>query len=239
MEDLVLHRRNNAARIQEDIDSLRRTIMVENWMENYCSSHFPSNSGSSTDSSISSFSETESCKSIFSSAQHNAHIPVRLRPGRISQLDRQPGTKSRARKNVSRDLTKVKEPVSPGARIANFLNSIFSPRNSNKNLDQGLEEWSSMRKPRSVKNPTTCSLASRSCLSKNPSSGIVSLRVPTIGSKFIKKNIESLGLYEGKNLREDDLRDYCQKERDVDDMSCTSSELFELENIGRVGTRIV
>ncbi|KAL0333721.1 UNVERIFIED_CONTAM: protein BIG GRAIN 1-like B [Sesamum angustifolium] len=258
MEDFVLQKRNNAARVQEDIESLRRAIMVENWMENYCTSHFSSNSASSTDSSIfsSSSDQTEPCKSIFSSSQRNAEIPIRERP---SQLDRQKchgrltGTKSKARKNIcGGDLKKAKEPISPGAKIANFLNSIFRPRSLNKNNQvQSLEEWSSMRKPRSVKNPTTCS---RYCLSKKPKRSVsmildqnrqpyndehsIVASVPTMGSKFIKKNIESLGLrlYEGKNLREHDLRDYCLKELDVDDMSCTSSDLFELENIGRVGT---
>ncbi|KAL0337234.1 UNVERIFIED_CONTAM: protein BIG GRAIN 1-like B [Sesamum calycinum] len=170
MEDFVLQKRNNAARVQEDIESLRRAIMVENWMENYCTSHFSSNSASSTDSSIfsSSSDQTEPCKSIFSLSQRNAEIPIRERP---SQLDRQKchgrltGTKSKAQKNIcGGDLKKAKEPISPGAKIANFLNSIFRPRSLNKNNQvQGLEEWSSMRKPRSVKNPTTCS---RYCLSK-------------------------------------------------------------------------
>ncbi|KAL0345051.1 UNVERIFIED_CONTAM: protein BIG GRAIN 1-like B [Sesamum radiatum] len=225
MEDFLLQRRKNAARVQEDMESLRRAIMVENWIGNYYTSHFPSNSASSTDSSIfsSSSDQTESCKSIFSSSQRNAEIPIRERP---SQLDMQKcqgrftGTKSRGRKNICGDLMKAKEPISPSTKIANFLNSIFSRRNLNKNHQRSVSI-----------------ILDRDRQPYNDEHSIVA-SVPTVGSRFIKKNIESLGLrlYEGKNLREHDLRDYCHKERDVDDMSCTSSDLFELENIGRVGT---
>ncbi|KAI3443585.1 hypothetical protein Pfo_000250 [Paulownia fortunei] len=234
VEDFVLHRRNNAAQVEEEIESLRRAIMIEKWMENYSTSttpgHLPSNSGSSTDSSM--FTRT----------------------------------KSRALK-IYGDLKKVKEPISPGGKIANFLNSIFSPRNLKKN--QVLEEWSSVRKSRSMKDTTACSLASRSCLSKNPTSRgnkskrsvrfcpvsvildedsqpcghksiyddehSVSASMPNIGSQFIKKNIDSFRTYEGKNLRRHEFRDFCENESDVDDKSCASSDLFELENIGRVG----
>ncbi|KAI3447188.1 hypothetical protein Pfo_003853 [Paulownia fortunei] len=288
VQDFVLHRRNNAAQVEEDIESLRRAIMIEKWMENYSTSktrstprHFPSNSGSSTDSSMFSSSETESSasrstpkSSVFQLQKpKHAQTPLTERPVKILQLETMPKgegrftrTKSRAHK-IYGDLKKVKEPISPGGRIANFLNSIFSPRNLKTN--QGLDEWSSVRKSRSVKDTTTCSLASRSCLSKNPSSRgskskrsvrfcpvsvivdedcqpcghkniyddeySVSPSVPTIGSKFIKKNIDSLRLYEGKNLRKHEFRDHYQNEHDVDDMSCASSDLFELENIGRVG----
>lgn len=108
-----------------------------------------------------------------------------------------------------------------------------------------------MRKSRSMKDTKTCSLASRSCLSKNPSSGgskskrsvrfcpvnvildeyPVRPPAPIIGSQFIKKNIDSLRLCEENN----NVRDYYENELDVDDLSCGSSDLFELESIGRVG----
>lgn len=110
------------------------------------------------------------------------------------------------------------------------------------------DEWSSMRKSRSMKDATT---TSRSCLTKNASSRAAkskrSVRFcavetvcndefakPAVGSQFIKKNIDSFGLLDGKNVRQCELRDY-HRERDLDDMSCASSDLFELENIVGVG----
>ncbi|PIN19853.1 hypothetical protein CDL12_07476 [Handroanthus impetiginosus] len=272
--DFVLQRRN-AAQIEEEIENLRRAIMVEKWMENYNNNtttprHFSSNSGSSTDSSIFSSSETESSVSRTSVLPLQKHKQSQRplaentpkREGRFTK------TKSRALK-IYGDLKKVKEPISPGGKIANFLNSIFSPRNLKKN--QGMEEWNSFKKSRSMKDTTTCSLASRSCLSKNPSSRgnkskrsvrfcpvsvvvdedsqpcghknkrddhdeyAISASMPCIGSRFIKKNIDSFRVYEGKNMRKHDFREFYEKENEVDDKSCASSDLFELESIGRVG----
>ncbi|KAG8376196.1 hypothetical protein BUALT_Bualt09G0038000 [Buddleja alternifolia] len=285
VQDFVIHRRkNNASQVEEEIESLRRAIMVEKWMENYSSTttttprHLPSNSGSSTDSSLFSSSETDSSASrstpkLFQKSKISQK-PSTDRPGKIFQGENTPKpegpftrTKSRAMK-IYGDLKKVKEPISPGGKIANFLNFIFSPRNLKKN--QGLEEWnSSVRKSRSMKDTNTCSLASRSCLSKNSSSRgnkskrsvrfcpvsvivdedsqpcgqkslyddqyLVSSSMPIIGSQYIKKNIDSFRVYEGKNARKHEFREFYENESDLDDKSCASSDLFELENIGRVG----
>ncbi|CAK9150134.1 unnamed protein product [Ilex paraguariensis] len=85
-------------------------------------------------------------------------------------------TKSRASKIYS-DLKKVKQPISPGGRLATFLNSLFSAgkRNAKKakisSATGGCYDESSSaleRKLKSAKNASTCSSASsfsRSCLS--------------------------------------------------------------------------
>ncbi|KAK6139649.1 hypothetical protein DH2020_026613 [Rehmannia glutinosa] len=257
-EDLVVHRRrNNAAQVEQEIENLRRAIRVEKWMENYSTPrHLSSNSGSSTDSSIFSSSETES------SAPKKPILQLETTPSK--REGRFTRTKSRALK-IYGDLKKVKEPISPGGKIANFLNSIFSPRNLKKN--QIMEEWSSVRKSRSMKDTTTTttssSMATRSCLNKNPNKSkrsvrfcpvnvildeesqpcgsksiyhddyLVSASMPNIGSQFIKKNMDS---FRPKNMRRHEfIREFCENESDVDDKSCASSDLFELENIGRVG----
>lgn len=257
------HRRNNAAQVEEDIESLRRALMIEKWMENYATSgasrstprHFPSISASSTDSSVFSSSETDSSPK---SSQKAVQTPKR--EGRFTK------TKSRAQK-IYGELKKVKEPISPGGKISNFLNSIFSPRNLKSSQGVVDHEWSSMRKSRSMKDTTTCSLAaSRSCLSKNASSRgskskrsvrfcpvsvivdedcqpcghksiyndelTVSPPEPSVGTQFIKKNIDSFRVFEGKNVRKYDCYNH-HSEQDLDGVSCASSDLFELENIGR------
>ncbi|XP_057768191.1 protein BIG GRAIN 1-like A [Salvia miltiorrhiza] len=186
------HTRNAATKVEDDIESLRRAIVIEKWIEKQYSMprHLASNSASSTDSSVFSSSETDSRGS-----------PKTSKP------------KREARKTSK----KVKEPISPGAKISNFFNSIFSPRNF-----KSTDEWSSMRKSRSMKDTTTT--YTRSCLTKNASSRPKrSVRFSqdefAVGSQFIKKNIDSFRHY------------HHESERDFDDMSCASSDLFELQNI--------
>ncbi|XP_065865005.1 protein BIG GRAIN 1-like B [Euphorbia lathyris] len=84
-------------------------------------------------------------------------------------------TKSTALKLYG-DLKKVKQPISPGGRLATFLNSLFTAGNTKngKNAKKAKISSSSYdeRKFKSEQN-STCSSASsfsRSCLSKTPSS---------------------------------------------------------------------
>ncbi|KAJ7951542.1 Protein BIG GRAIN 1-like [Quillaja saponaria] len=79
-------------------------------------------------------------------------------------------TKSKALRILYGDLKKAKQPISPGARLASFLNSLFTSGGSTKkakvsNSVSGYESKSAKA--------STCSSASsfsRSCLSKTPSS---------------------------------------------------------------------
>ncbi|KAL8189371.1 hypothetical protein R6Q57_028937 [Mikania cordata] len=82
-------------------------------------------------------------------------------------------TKSRAMK-IYGDLKKVKQPISPGGRLATFLNSIFTTGNT-KNTKLSSSSAGSYDDGRQSKSAggSTCSSASsfsRSCLSKTPSS---------------------------------------------------------------------
>ncbi|KAL6996280.1 hypothetical protein U1Q18_006414 [Sarracenia purpurea var. burkii] len=74
-------------------------------------------------------------------------------------------TKSKAMKFYG-DLKKVKQPISPGGRLASFLNSIFTPGSAKKaKISSPTESKSAYA--------STCSSSSsfsRSCLSKTPSS---------------------------------------------------------------------
>ncbi|KAL5559507.1 hypothetical protein UlMin_035718 [Ulmus minor] len=91
--------------------------------------------------------------------------------------------KSRALKIYS-NLKKVKQPISPGGRLANFLNSIFAIGNGKKSklnsssIDASFKDSRADRKSNSVQ-ASTCSSASshtRSCLSKNSPSTREKLR---------------------------------------------------------------
>ncbi|CAI0387437.1 unnamed protein product [Linum tenue] len=77
---------------------------------------------------IFSSTETESCSTVRSSASSSSCTPLRTKPS--YEEEEEAGftrtTKLRALKFYS-ELKKVKQPISPGGRIASFLNSIFSP----------------------------------------------------------------------------------------------------------------
>ncbi|KAL6548124.1 hypothetical protein OROHE_009186 [Orobanche hederae] len=249
--------KNNGSLVEQEVENLRRAIRVEKWIECHTTTptHLSSNSGSSTDSSIFfSSSETES-SCIRKSSGFPKHVrtvtpviktpqpaetPTPKREGRFTR------TKSRALK-IYGDLKKAKnEPSSPGRRIANFWNSIFSPRRLRRNQAVEVEEWCHVRKSRSMKDTTmTLSLSTTSCLNKNLNKSKRSVRfcpVSTVildpcrqktihddeynaGSRFSKKNTESC-------LRRHDFRGLCEDDDDYgDDESCASSDLFELENI--------
>lgn len=82
-------------------------------------------------------------------------------------------SKSRALK-IYNNLKKVKQPVSPGGRLASFINSLFTAGNAKKtksssSINENIYDSKSERDPKSGQ-VSTCSSASsfsRSCLSKN------------------------------------------------------------------------
>ncbi|XP_073135240.1 protein BIG GRAIN 1-like B [Henckelia pumila] len=83
-------------------------------------------------------------------------------------------TKSKALK-IYADLKKVKQPISPGRKLATFLNSLFTAAagNSKKHKSDSNNRHHSPPAASKSANTSTCSSASsfsRSCLSKPPSS---------------------------------------------------------------------
>ncbi|XP_022853193.1 protein BIG GRAIN 1-like A [Olea europaea var. sylvestris] len=81
-------------------------------------------------------------------------------------------TKSKALK-IYGDLKKVKQPISPGGRLASFLNSLFTASNAKKSKISSNGAYDDHSSTVKSANASTCSSASsfsRSCLSKTPSS---------------------------------------------------------------------
>lgn len=81
-------------------------------------------------------------------------------------------TKSKALKMYG-DLKKARQPISPGGRLANFLNFIFSSSAANAKKAKIYQEEASLERKSKSAQASTCSSASafsRSCLSKTPSS---------------------------------------------------------------------
>ncbi|KAH6793254.1 hypothetical protein C2S52_003731 [Perilla frutescens var. hirtella] len=78
-------------------------------------------------------------------------------------------TKLRALK-IYGDLKKVKQPISPGGKLAGFLNSLFAGGNMKKNKIVANGDDSPSLKSTNASTCSTASSFSRSCLSKTPSS---------------------------------------------------------------------
>ncbi|KAK9275289.1 hypothetical protein L1049_022551 [Liquidambar formosana] len=169
-----------------EVMNLRRAVAIEKWTEKQRSSctstllKSTSTSTSSDSSSAGAFSSSEAESNYRTSSTSSCFTPRRPKPVRTSvssQPDRsekpkQDGgftkTKLRALK-IYGDLKKAKQnPISPGRRIASFLNSLF---NAKKEKICSVETMEDLRPER--KSKSTCSSASsfsRSCLSKTPSS---------------------------------------------------------------------
>ena len=97
-------------------------------------------------------------------------------------------SKSRALK-IYDNLKKVKQPISPGGRLANFLNSLFTSGNTKKTKNRstststssigGYDDATTVERKSNSVQASTCSSASsfsRSCLSKNSPSSREKLR---------------------------------------------------------------
>ncbi|KAK6911880.1 hypothetical protein RJ641_023973 [Dillenia turbinata] len=170
-------------------------------------------------------------------------------------------TKSRALK-IYGDLKKVKQPISPGGKLATFLNSLFTNAKKSKvSAAAGVAESKS-----SAQASSTCSSASsfsrRSCLSKTPSSKfgngvakrsvrfypmsvIVDEDCRPCGHKTLYSESDEphnhtnfLDKFERKirHEYEDDEEDEDDEEEEDDDaFSCSSSDLFELDNLSTLG----
>lgn len=143
-----------------------------------------SSSSSSDSSSGGGFSSSESSESVYALKSRSSCYGVqRPKPIRTSFSGQNPQsekpkhesgfvkTKSKALK-IYGDLKKVKQPISPGGRLASFLNSLFTAGNAKKAKMSSSDETSSERKSKSTAT-STCSSASsfsRSCLSNTSSS---------------------------------------------------------------------
>ena len=185
----LVKKQNNASSEEErKVSSLRRAIMIENWVEKQSSHgsavHFNSTSSSSDSSSGGIFSSSEAESSYKEKSRRSTpaklDMSIQFEPRNFDNSNnnqqkakREGGgftkTKLKALK-IYGELKKVKQPISPGGRITNFLNSIFNANAKKvKMCSVGVSDDVSFER----KSKSTCSSAtsfSRSCSSKTPSS---------------------------------------------------------------------
>ncbi|XWS26626.1 hypothetical protein CRYUN_Cryun26dG0047200 [Craigia yunnanensis] len=182
----LVKKQNNASFEEErKVSSLRRAIMIEKWIEKQSSYgsavHFNSTSSSSDSSSGGIFSSSEaessykekSRRSTPAKLDKSLQFETRNFDNNQQKAKSEGGgftkTKLKALK-IYGELKKVKQPISPGGRITNFINSIFNANAKKvKMCSVGVSDDVSFER----KSKSTCSSAtsfSRSCMSKTPSS---------------------------------------------------------------------
>ncbi|XP_017982232.1 PREDICTED: protein BIG GRAIN 1-like C [Theobroma cacao] len=184
----LVKKQNNAPSEEERrVSSLRRAIMIEDWVEKqsgYGSAvHFNSTSSSSDSSSGGIFSSSEAESSYKEKSRRSTPAkPEKSKQFEQRNFDNNNNNQQRAKREgggfsktklkalkIYGELKKVKQPISPGGRITNFLNSIFNANAKKvKMCSVGVSDDVSFDR----KSKTTCSSASsfsRSCLSKTPS----------------------------------------------------------------------
>ncbi|XP_010462327.1 PREDICTED: protein BIG GRAIN 1-like B [Camelina sativa] len=251
-----------------------------------------SSGGFSSFESDSFYRRSKSSPAIHSSSHHPKPIRTTVVVEPNSTKKQEHGgsflkTKSKALR-IYTDLKKVKQPISPGGRLATFLNSIFTGAGNTKKLNK-INTTTVNSAAAASSATTTCSSASsfsRSCLSKTPSSSEKSKR----SVRFCPVNVifdedsSNSNKYSNNNKREYDestrhhphrnfdtleirvmeenrrvieaakdlLRTYQNSNKDVvkisghdeeedeededdDALSCTSSDLFELDNLSAIG----
>ncbi|KAG4970218.1 hypothetical protein JHK82_035910 [Glycine max] len=171
--------------------NLRRAVMLEDWMEKHGSHSLNAQLLNSSSSS----SECSSAGGIFSSSETDTTTTLTLkkqRPARLTsekkkkkqdrimsseKQNKESGftrTKLRALKIYGELNQRVKQPISPGSRIASFLSSIFNSQNVKKAkmcYAGAVEDVSFEHKSNSpCFSSIPSSFSRRSCMSKTPSS---------------------------------------------------------------------
>ncbi|KAG2304595.1 hypothetical protein Bca52824_033246 [Brassica carinata] len=242
LEKILVNRRKTA----DDVVRSRKPTTVEPVFFKHSSSSSSDSSGFSSSESDSFYRRTRSSRSP--PAIHHHPKPVRTNVERPK--DNNNKVKSKALKMYN-DLKKVKQPISPGGRLATFLNSLFT---------------GNTKKPsKTATSSTTCSSASsfsRSCLSKTTSSSEKTKRsvrfCPVLDEDSTRHHHRSLDTHRESRVMEENrrvieaakelIRTY-QKNKDVvnisgqeeddddddDSASCASSDLFELDNLSAIG----
>ncbi|KAL2489599.1 hypothetical protein Fot_42891 [Forsythia ovata] len=193
--------------INEKIISRRRAELEKLWLQDNDLMFFSSNSSSSDSSGALSSSDSEffggsnSTKSRISCFSAPKLKPVRTGRGENHLFQNQNEeflnrnkqeskvddnlikSKSRALK-IYANLNKVKQPFSPGARLTNFINSLFANANSKKTKKSspngGFEESKMETKSKSQQGSSTCSSASsysRSCLINSSSKPVEKMEI--------------------------------------------------------------
>jgi hypothetical protein len=161
--------------------NLRQAVMIEDWMEKNSSS----SSSECSSGGIFSSSETDSSykkqrsrpqKHMNLNSEKQQQLQEQQKQNKNKKKEKQQGwedgftrTKLRALKIYDELNQKVKQPISPGSRIATFLSSIFNSHNVKKAKMCYVGAVEDVSFDRKSKSPSVSSFSRRSCMSKTPS----------------------------------------------------------------------
>lgn len=193
-------RRGVLFKTDEEMANFQRACMIEKWMEKKAGEKAVGRRKSVADLQVkkprkdresSSWSSSDSscaaAAGFFSSSEAESFTVQRPKPirtgfekekigGNRRDSEQKPKieggfskTKLRALK-IYGDLKKVKQPISPGGKLAGFLNSLFAGGNMKKNKIVANGDDSPSLKSTNASTCSSASSFSRSCLSKTPSS---------------------------------------------------------------------
>ncbi|KAI3814457.1 hypothetical protein L1987_14097 [Smallanthus sonchifolius] len=244
---------------EEQIPSLRRAIMIDQWMATHNKSNrngYVSPKRSSKLSTDSSSSGTTTSPSTYRSLPNSFTITQKTaeaiflddtQKASPTKLDGKfmKSTKLRAMK-IYGDLKKVKQPISPGRRISTFIYSLFASSSSTSSkkakIEESMPNFRSLKKSRSIKQDTTltCTSFSRSCMSKKQNSSSVKRSV-----RFYPANdaviLDQKSIDERYSRRRFTEKNYMKNYNNfmvnnIEDDDEDEDDLFELEIAGGVGT---
>lgn len=181
----------------EEMANFQRACMIEKWMEKKASDKAVAVlqvKKPRKDRENSSWSSSDSVSGFFSSSEAESFPVQRPKPIRTGfekekiggnrhnsefsrrELEQKPKTEGGFSKTKLRalkiygDLKKVKQPISPGGKLAGFLNSLFAGGNMKKSKIVASGDDSPSLKSTNASTCSSASSFSRSCLSKTPSS---------------------------------------------------------------------
>ncbi|KAE8699416.1 hydroxyproline-rich glycoprotein [Hibiscus syriacus] len=171
-----------------DFERNSRIDFVPVLLNSSSSSSDSSSGGGFSSSESDSFHGAKSRSSSLASSHYTSHRPKPIRTGvsarqpevensfhgATQQKPKHEGgfvrTKYKALKIYS-DLKKVKQPISPGGKLASFLNALFTAGNTKKTkISSSKYEETKSKSDQATPTCSSASSFSRSCLSKTPSS---------------------------------------------------------------------
>ncbi|KAJ8750660.1 hypothetical protein K2173_015841 [Erythroxylum novogranatense] len=176
-KSVSVSRRDSCFEEENDFSNFRRGMVMDSWMEKRSTrsyNHYNSASSSSDSSyggGVFSSSETDS-SSKGTSRRIPSFTPQRTNLSENQRQSKCEGgftkTKLKALK-IYGELKKVKQPISPGGRIASFLNSLFSSSSAKKVKTCSIGAMEDVRfEPKSKSACSSVTSFSRSCLNKTP-----------------------------------------------------------------------
>lgn len=166
----------------KEVKNLRRSVMIEDWMEKqsiHSSVLFNLTSSSSESSSGAGFSSSET--ESFYKHKTKPKLQSSKKQTKLEYRSSEKHPKSKSEGSSAKlklqglkmygELKKAKQPISPGGRIASFLNSIFNSDNVKKAKMCYVGAVEDVNfDPKSKSACSSAASFSRSCLSKTPAS---------------------------------------------------------------------